>query len=389
MIVKSILDTDLYKFSMSNAYFQLFPLAEGTFTFNDRGKEIYTKEFLKELWNALDNLGKLSLNEEEFQWVIKEIPYIPISYWEWLRTFRFDPTKIVASLSAEGHLQLCVTDKIWKATLYEVPLLEIISELRNKKYSLKEDKTIERLQEKINLSEIHKLPFSEFGSRRRFSGDLHRKIVSEIKKNSNYCVGTSNVMLAKEFSMTPTGTQGHEYFMFHSGVFGYKRANYLGLENWINVYDGSLGTALVDTFTTSSFLRTLTKKQAKLLDGFRIDSGDEYTIGKMIIKRLKELGVDPSTKLLVFSNALDFPKYQKIYEYFSGITKVSAGIGTNLTCDPVVLEDYKPANIVMKLSKCRMSDKDPWENVIKISDDLGKHMGDEIEFKIAFHELHL
>ena len=176
--------------------------------------------------------------------------------------------------------------------------------------------------------------------------------------------------------------------MFHSGVFGYKRANYLSLEDWIKVYDGALGTALIDTFTTESFLRTLTMKQAKLLDGFRQDSGDEKKVGDMIIARLREFGIDPTTKIIVFSNALNFPKYKEVADYFRGRVKVSAGIGTNITCDPGI-EGYRPANIVMKLSSCRMSSKDPWEKVIKISDDAGKHMGDDLEFSIASHELHL
>ena len=129
-------------------------------------------------------------------------------------------------------------------------------------------------------------------------------------------------------------------------------------------------------------------KQAKLLDGFRQDSGDEKKVGDMIIARLREFGIDPTTKIIVFSNALNFPKYKEVADYFRGRVKVSAGIGTNITCDPGV-EGYRPANIVMKLSRCRMSSKDPWEKVIKISDDAGKHMGDDLEFSIASHELHL
>ena len=129
----------------------------------------------------------------------------------------------------------------------------------------------------------------------------------------------------------------------------------------------------------------MTKKQAYLLSGFRQDSGDEREVGNKIIKRLKELGIDPNTKTIVFSNALDMEKANDIREYFKGRCKVAFGIGTNLTCDTDM--EWKPANIVMKLSQCRISNKDPWENCIKISDDLGKHMGDNAEFQIASHEL--
>ena len=390
-MILSILDTDLYKFSTSNAYFQLYPLAEGTFKFNDRAKEVYDKDFLSKLKAELANLEKLCLTDEEFSYVTRKIRYISHNYWEWLRGFRFEAGKIDASLDAEGHLQIEVTDFLYKVTLYEVPILAIVAELRNKVRGNKVDtaKALAILDAKLELANENKLLFSEFGTRRRFSSELHDAIVAELKeKCPEYCAGTSNVYFAMKYDMTPIGTFPHEWVMFHSGVFGYKRANYLSLEDWIKVYDGALGTALIDTFSTKSFLRTLTMKQAKLLDGFRQDSGDEKEVGNAIIARLKEFGIDPSTKVIVFSNALNFPKYKEVADYFSGKVKVSAGIGTNITCDPGI-PGYKAANIVMKLSRCRMSAKDPWEKVIKISDDQGKHMGDDREFEIASYELHL
>ena len=390
-MILSILDTDLYKFSTSNAYFQLYPLAEGTFKFNDRAKEVYDDAFLSELKHELANLEKLSLTEEEFSYVTSKVRYISHNYWEWLRGFRFEADKIKASLDAEGHLQIEVTDFLYKVTLYEVPVLAIVAELRNKVRGNKVDtaKALAILDAKLELANGHQLLFSEFGTRRRFSSELHDALVAELKeKCPKYCAGTSNVYFAMKYDMTPIGTFPHEWVMFHSGVFGYKRANYLSLEDWIKVYDGALGTALIDTFSTKSFLRTLTMKQAKLLDGFRQDSGDEKVVGDAIIARLREFGIDPASKVIVFSNALNFPKYKEVAEYFRGKVKVSAGIGTNITCDPGI-PGYKAANIVMKLSRCRMSAKDPWEKVIKISDDQGKHMGDDREFEIASYELHL
>ncbi|MBP5566858.1 MAG: nicotinate phosphoribosyltransferase [Bacteroidales bacterium] len=390
-MILSILDTDLYKFSTSNAYFHLYPLAEGTFKFNDRAKEVYDKAFLADLKSEFAKLGQLQLTEEEFEYVTTKIRYINHNYWEWLRGLRFEADKIDVSLDAEGHLQIEVTDFLYKVTLYEVPILAIVAELRNRYKGIKVDtaKALKVLDAKLEIANEHELLFSEFGTRRRFSSVLHDAIVKELKeKCPKYCAGTSNVYFAMKYNMTPIGTFPHEWVMFHSGVFGYKRANYLSLEDWIKVYDGALGTALIDTFTTKSFLRTLTMKQAKLLDGFRQDSGDEKVVGDMIISRLEEFGIDPRSKVIVFSNALNFPKYKEVADYFRGRVKFSAGIGTNITCDPGI-EGYKAANIVMKLSRCRMSNKDPWEKVIKISDDLGKHMGDEKEFDIASYELHL
>ena len=390
-MILSILDTDLYKFSTSNAYFQLYPLAEGTFKFNDRAKEVYDGEFLDALKEEIKALGSLALTEEEFEYVTGRIKYIPRNYWEWLTGFRFNPDLVEVRLDDEGHLQMEVTDYLYKVTLYEVPLLAIVAELRNRVRGVKADvqTALGILDAKLETANANALQFSEFGTRRRFSSELHDRIVAELKdKCPKYCAGTSNVYFAMKYDMIPIGTFPHEWVMFHSGVFGYKRANYLSLEDWIKVYDGALGTALIDTFTTRSFLRTLTMKQAKLLDGFRQDSGDEREVGDAIIARLQEFGIDPKSKVLVFSNALNFQKYKAVADYFRGRIKVSAGIGTNITNDPGI-EGYKPANIVMKLSKCRMSGKDPWEKVIKISDDTGKHMGDVREFDIATYELHI
>ena len=390
-MILSILDNDLYKFSTSNAYFHLYPLAEGTFKFNDRAAEVYEESFLAALKEEFKKLSDLSLSEEEFEYLTGNIKYISRNYWEWLRGFRFEADKINAYLDEEGHLQIEVTDYLYKVTLYEVPVLAIVSELRNQVNGVEVnvDTALAILDEKLKIANDNALYFSEFGTRRRFSSELHEHIVARLKeKCPKFCAGSSNVFFAMKFGMTPIGTFPHEWVMFHSGVFGYKRANYLSLENWIKVYDGALGVALIDTFTTGSFLRTLTMKQAKLLDGFRQDSGDEIKVGEAVIARLKEFGIDPSGKVIVFSNALDFRRYKKVADYFRGRIKVSAGIGTNITCDPGI-EDYKKANIVMKLSRCRMSAKDPWEKVIKISDDQGKHMGDSREFEIASYELHL
>lgn len=390
-MILSILDTDLYKFSTSNAYFQLYPLAEGTFKFNDRAAEVYDTAFLSALKEEFKSLERLRLSDAEFNYVTSKIRYISHNYWEWLRGFNFEADKIEAGLDSEGHLRIEVTDFLYKVTLYEVPILAIVAELRNRVKGVQVDtaKALAVLDTKLEIANENKLLFSEFGTRRRFSSVLHDEIVRELKeKCPKYCAGTSNVYFAMKYDMTPIGTFPHEWVMFHSGVFGYKRANYLSLEDWIKVYDGALGTALIDTFTTRSFLRTLTMKQAKLLDGFRQDSGDEKEVGDAIIERLKEFGIDPASKVIVFSNALNFPKYKAVADYFRGRVKVSAGIGTNITCDPGI-EGYKAANIVMKLSRCRMSAKDPWEKVIKISDDLGKHMGDDKEFEIASYELHL
>ena len=395
-MIFSILDTDLYKFSTSYAYMKLYPEAEGVFSFCDRNNTVFndepgpldtivTNSIINQLQMELVKLSKLSLTLIERKWCIKHIPYIPEIYWEWLTGFHFDFDKINVWLDNEKHLHIEVKDKLYKVTLYEVPILAIVSEILGRKQGpVNVSEAIDKLDKKINLANEHKLKFSEFGTRRRYSGALHELIIERLKEKCPInCVGTSNVYFAMKYNMTPIGTFPHEWIMFHGACWGYQEANYLGMRDWVRTYDGNLGIFLMDTYTSKVGLKNMSLKFAKLFDGVRQDSGDEYKIGNEVIERYKELGVDPTTKTIVFSNALNFNKYLDIHNYFNGRIRVSAGIGTNITNDT----EFKPANIVMKLSKCRINQNQEWRKCIKISDDLGKHLGDDKEFEIAKYQL--
>lgn len=387
MVIKTILDTDLYKFTTSYAYIKLFPYAMGTFAFKDRDETEYTEGFLEALKNEIHNLEMVKLTPEEQEYMTSHCRFLPGVYWEWLSSFRFDPKKIEVWLDEQHHLQMSVTDYLYKVTLYEVPLLAIVSEIKNQFLNHIPDKQVilDRLAGKVELSNSHQMPFSEFGTRRRFSFDVHKLVVEYLKKHARYCTGTSNCYLAMKYDMRPMGTHPHEWFMFHGAQFGYKHANYMALENWVNVYDGDLGTALSDTYTSDAFLSNFSRKQAKLFDGVRCDSGNEYEFIDRLIARYKELGIDPTTKTIIFSNALDFEKALKIFQYCQGKIRCSFGIGTNLTNDT----GYQPSNIVMKLSRCKMSPNQEWRECVKLSDDMGKHMGSMTEVEACLHELRL
>lgn len=381
--VNSIVDTDLYKLTVSYAYSKLFPEAEGTFTFCDRNDTVYNNSFIELLQLEFANLSMIRMTKEELSWCTNNIRFIPRFYWEWLNQFRFEYDKIKFWLDQANHLNIQVTDKLYKVTLYETPILAIVSELSNKWLNNKPNNPILKLEEKVKLSNQKRLIFSEFGMRRRFSYNIQDQVCAYLKEHALYCTGTSNVHFAMKYNMKPIGTHPHEWFMFHGAEFGYKRANYLALENWVNVYDGDLGIALSDTYTTEAFLKNFSRKHAKLFDGVRHDSGDPYKFTLDVIKRYKELGIDPMAKTIVFSNALDFSTFDEINEYCKGRIRCVAGIGTNLTNDC----GHKPSNIVMKLSRCRMNERQPWYKTIKISDDLGKHMGSEKEIEICKYEL--
>lgn len=387
MTLYSILDTDLYKFTTSYAYIKLFPYAMGTFAFTDRDETEYSEEFLAELKSAIKSLAGVRLTEEEKDYMYAHCRFIPLVYWEWLSSFRFEPEKINVYLDDKKHLHMEVTDFLYKVTLYEVPLLAIVSEIKNKYsgYKIDREYVLSRLKEKVELSNQNKMPFSEFGTRRRFSYEVQELVIDYLKKNSLYCTGTSNCHLAMKYNMLMMGTHPHEWFMFHGAQFGYKHANYMALENWVNVYDGDLGTALSDTYTSDSFLSNFSRKQAKLFDGVRCDSGDEFEFVDRLIARYQELGIDATAKTIIFSNALDFDKALKIYNYCSGKIRCAFGIGTNLTNDT----GYKPSNIVMKLTQCKMNKNQEWRECIKLSDDLGKHLGSGTEVDACLHELRL
>lgn len=387
MMIHTILDTDLYKFTTSYAYIKLFPYAIGTFSFKDRDETVYTEAFLNKLKAEVANLVNVALTDKELEYMTRNCRFLPRVYWEWLSSFRFQPEKIDIYLDEEHHLNIEITDYLYKSTLYEVPLLAIVSEIKNQIQGnvANPEEIICKLSEKVVLSNEHQLSFSEFGTRRRFSFNVQDRVISYLKKSARYCTGTSNCYFAMKYGMKMMGTHPHEWFMFHGAQFGYKHANYMALENWVNVYDGDLGIALSDTYTSDIFLTNLSRKQAKLFDGVRCDSGNELEFIDKLTARYKELGIDSTTKTIVFSNALDFGKALDIQKYCHGKIRCAFGIGTNLTNDT----GFKPSNIVMKLTQCKMNVNQEWRECVKLSDDIGKHIGSPEEVRACLYDLRL
>lgn len=377
--INSILHNDLYKFSMSNYYIQNFPEASGTFTFHDRNNTEYDEMFVRILKDELSQLSKLFLQKNEFDWAVKNIPYIPQFYWEWLRSFRYEPNKINIWLDESKHLHIEVTDKMYKVTFYEIPILATVSALyhvyKHHGYQLKqeiEEALISGLDRKIEIAKDHNLFFADFGMRRAYNPLTEEFVVKYLKENCPTFVGTSTVSLAMKYDVKPIGTMAHECFMFQAAIHSPKDANFMVMENWVKVYDGNLGTVLTDTYTVDTFLRNFSMKLAKLYDGVRHDSGDPFTFGNKIIWKYKSYGIDPMSKTIVFSDSLDFEKAAEIKEYFAGKIKTTFGIGTNLTCD---FPGIKPLNIVMKLKECRVNDRQPIYGCVKLSDVSSKSIG--------------
>jgi nicotinate phosphoribosyltransferase len=389
-ILLSMLDTDLYKFSVSYAYMMLYPDAEGTFVFQDRGHHKWTDEEFSDLVENMKVIESLDISTDQFGWLLENLStYISPHYWEWLRSFRYSLKNMDIRLNPERELAISVTDKMHKVTLYEIPILVVVAYTLGKNVNYNILMSIAKLMTKIKIANDNNLVFSEFGTRRRISAEMQDLVIDSLVKHSKTFVGTSNVHFACKYGLKAIGTYPHEWPMFHAAVTGgYIEANNRAMEDWVKVYDGYLGTALIDAFTTPVFLKNFSKKLACLFDGVRQDSGDEYVIGNMIIDRYKQLGIDPKKKFIVFSNGLNFPKFKEIKDYFDGKIGVSAGIGTDSTNDPVVIrQTYKAPSIVMKLMRCRLNAKQDWHNCVKISDDKGKEMGNRNDILMAKYQI--
>ena len=386
-IIRSILDTDLYKFTTSYAYSKLFPRAFGEFEFVDRNNLHFPAGFDKLVRRELESMADLFLTKEEEIFLKNKLPYLPPTYIDFLKGYRFDPAEVEVEMT-DGKLSIRSSGLLYRITFWETPILAIVSELYFREMGVTPDVEYmeRRLIEKATLMREHGIVFSLFGMRRRFSFGVEDRITELLKlhSGSNF-FGTSNVYLAYKHNLNPSGTHPHEWVQFHGSIYGYKMANYMAMENWINVYDGDLGTVLTDTFTTDVFLRNFSKKHAALFTSLRQDSGDPFAFTDKAIRRYEELRINPKLKYIVFSDSLDVEKALNIKNYCGDKIGASFGIGTNLTND--VGNENVPLNIVMKLFRCKMTEKESWQHCIKLSDVDGKHTGSSDEIKLALQTL--
>ena len=377
-IIKSLLETDMYKFSMGQVIFHQFSDYKTTWTFKCRNKDVFfTPEMVQEIKNQIKLYCALRFTEQELQY-LDNILWIKGSYIDYLRLWkpRFEDFEITTN--AECGLAIEAKGTWLNTSMYEIPILAIVNEVYFR-MAYDYDHLIkvfnEKLEEKVGWLEIHKgkyhlSSFSEFGLRRRLSAEAQEMAVKRLA-TAKYCsstfVGTSNVYLAMKNNLIPTGTQAHEYIMC-VGQGNHKHnpaySNWYAMESWVKEYGILNGTALTDTITTDCFLGDFNLTYATLFSGVRHDSGDPYKWGEKIIKHYKDLGIDPQTKTLLFSDSLNFKKADELFRHFRGKAKVAFGIGTYISNDT----DVDPLNIVMKVTKCNGQD------VAKLSDVEGKGM---------------
>lgn len=377
MIIESLLDTDLYKLTMGQVALNQFPCVNVEYEFKCRNDMKWTKEHHARLYDEIKSFCNLRFTEEELKY-LSDIRFFKSSYIDFLRLYQPNLAHLTMEIK-DDMLHLTVHGPWFLTVYWEVPLLAMISEIYLESQGVPSSHHAHSANGWMNLkakcdyiNRIRSFPFADFGTRRRASREWHDSVVEYLRDNAKSFIGTSNIYLAKKYGIKPIGTMAHEFLQVGQAldvplVDSQKRM----LQAWVDEYRGNLGIALTDVINLSAFLKDFDLYFAKLYDGLRQDSGDPSMWASRIIQHYRDLGIDPKTKTLVFSDGLNFEKAAKLHKVYSCMTNVSFGIGTNLTND---FDYITPLQIVMKIVECN------GRPVAKISDSPGKSMCRDEEY---------
>ncbi len=380
-IIRSLLDTDLYKFTMWQAMLHSHPQTQAEYTFVCRNQPAYPlAELLQDVNAQLDDLCTLRFTAVELDY-LRSLRYIKSDFIDLLRIFSFQREFVTAK--AEGSaLRIQAVGPQVHVMAFEIFVLAIVNELYFRRFDAQAAlaQGRDRLQTKIGLlrqladepAARNPFEFFDFGVRRRFSRDWQREVVMALKREvPQHFKGTSNVLLAKELGLVPIGTMAHEYLQTYQAL-GVRLRDFqkAALEGWVQEYRGDLGVALTDVVGMDAFLSDFDLYFAKLFDGLRHDSGDPFAWGEKALAHYAKLRIDANTKRLVFSDGLDLPTAIRLYRAFADRTQTGFGIGTNLSNDV----GLTPLNIVMKLTRCN------GQPVAKLSDSPGKTLCEDETF---------
>lgn len=380
--IRSIIDNDLYKFSMGHAVLRLFPNRIVSYKFNDRrGKGNWTKEAVAELQRRINAMADLALTGEERAFCEEQMPWLNRSYWDFLAAYRFDPSEVKVKLNRKHNLEIGIHGLWCRTILWEVPLLSLVSEVYYDMIDTNwtEDGQEEKMALKATRLRDAGVAWGDFGTRRRRHFEAQERVVRIGKEFSNF-TGSSNVYLAMLHKVKPIGTMAHEWIMGHSAIYGLSHANKFALTNWNKVYEGNLGTALPDTYGTKAFLRDFNGVLARLFDSVRHDSGDPLEWAQMMIDHYTKLKIDWKAKPLGFTDGNTVESAIEINEW----VKVRGGrcwfgIGTSMSND---YEGSPAVSIVIKLSEVFEEDGTAIP-VVKLSDNPEKASGDRDAVRVA------
>ncbi len=391
-IIQSLLDLDAYKINMMQAIHTFYPNIEVRYELTVRSEEDITG-LLPEIRSEVEQLSKLRFSQAEIDYLKKSSSHLKPAFLHALRYFQFQPTQQVefGIIQQGSKRQLRVGVRgTWRDTiLYETMIMAIISEVRSRHgwQDVPADLPRQVLHNKLialkhELAErgIDNFRLTEMGTRRRFSAHIQEQVMAELKQEiPELLLGTSNYHFARKFDLKPIGTIAHEWFMGHQALVNPGDSQRVALEQWLTAFDGQLSIAPTDTLNIDAFLNDFNMHLAKAYDGVRHDSGCPFTWGEKMIAHYQKLGIDPRTKLFIFSDSLDFSQALELCEYFAGRAQISFGIGTFLTNDlggwkNKYGQTYKPLSIVIKLAECH------GRPVAKISDEPEKAMCEDAVF---------
>jgi nicotinate phosphoribosyltransferase len=372
MIIESLLDTDLYKFTMMQVVLHHFPEAQVEYRFKCRTSGVDLTPYIDEIEREIGGLCSLRFSRRELDY-LRRWRFLKSDFVDLLGLFQLDARFVTVqrSTSARGEIDIAIKGPWLHTILFEVPLLAIVSEIYFRRTRPRPILGEGRKRLRTKIEQINAVPDPEFriadyGTRRRFSRAWQDEVLRTLKDGIGpKFVGTSNVHFALEQGLTPLGTMAHEYLQACQAVGPRLRdSQVFAFNTWAREYRGDLGIALSDVCGMDAFLRDFDLFFCKLFDGVRHDSGDPFEWGEKLIAHYQKMRIDPRSKVMVFSDSLNVPLAIRLFEYFKGRSQTAFGIGTNLTNDL----GYEPLQIVIKMTRCN------GQPVAKISDEPSKSM---------------
>ena len=388
MIIQSLLDTDLYKFTMMQVVLHQFPGAKVEYKFRCRNPGVQLAPYVDEIRAEIHALCDLRFSDDELAY-LQSLRFIKSDFVDFLRVFQLSEKYIHVTPLPSGEIDITIRGPWLHTVLFEIPVLAIVNEVyfRNTQPQADYEEGRQRLAAKIEAMRepgLESLKIADYGTRRRFSRAWQEEVLRSLAgglgvatktpargERAGQLAGTSNMLLAKELGLTPLGTMAHEYLQACQSLGPRLRESQIfGFDMWAKEYRGDLGIALSDVYGMDAFLRDFDLYFCKLFDGARHDSGDPFTWGERLIAHYERHKIDPLTKILIFSDALTIPRTIALFERFNGRCQLAFGVGTNLTNDM----GYEPLQIVIKMTRCN------GQPVAKISDTPGKGMCDDEKY---------
>ena len=384
MIINSLLDTDLYKFTMMQVVLHQFPGAQVEYRFKCRNPGVDLARHVAEIRDEIRGLCTLQFKDAELAY-LRTMRFIKSDFVDFLGLLKLNQKYIQVTALADGEIDITIRGPWLHTILFEIPVLAIVNEVyfRNLPSRPDFDQGRRRLADKVALlasANQGDLKIADYGTRRRFSKAWHEEVlqhlVTDLKAGpAGQFAGTSNVLFAMKLGVTPLGTMAHEYLQACQALGPRLRdSQVFAFDRWAQEYRGDLGIALSDVYGMSAFLRDFDMFFCKLFDGARHDSGDPFSWGERLVAHYRNNRVDPHTKTLIFSDGLTVPRTIELYNQFRGRCQLAFGIGTNLTNDLGDPPLHVPLQIVIKMVRCN------GQPVAKLSDTPSKNMCDDEKY---------